>query len=212
MFLLHIHLSYQESSPRLLLPLSLSLFLSERLPPRIHITGSSRARVCPPNCETPSSVPRRHHHFSIRQTAAGSLTDSWLISHKLVLPLAHFFLFVSGSSSFHSPHAPFSRLQSLPGPHISFFFLQNATQQSLKKCHSCLLLLFCNFSVSLLFSWEFIYGALSSCPRLSRICLSVFAPLSVSLSLSPLHSIPLCCACLCTSACTWSVASGSLTC
>lgn len=60
----------------------------------------------------------------IHQTAAAaaSLTDSCFISHKLVLPLTHF-AFVSCSYSFHSPHA-LSRLPSLCGPHISFFFLQ----------------------------------------------------------------------------------------
>lgn len=53
----------------------------------------------------------------IHQTAAASLTDSCLISHKLVLPLTHTFSFVSRSYSFHSPHA-LSLLPSLSGPHI----------------------------------------------------------------------------------------------
>lgn len=118
---------------------------------------------------------------SIRQQPA-SLTDSCLISHKLVLPLTHFlFCFLLLLIPF-SP-CPLPPSISLWSSHF-IFLPTNATQQSLKKCHFCLLLLFCNFSVSLLFSWEFIYRWLLFCPQLSDLSVSVSLSMSVSLSLS----------------------------
>lgn len=118
-----------------------------------------------------------------------SLPDSCLISHKLVLPLTHFLF------CFSLLLIPFSTCPLLPSisPWSShFIFLPtNATQQSLKKCHFCLLLLFCNFFVSLLFSWEFIYRELFFCPQLSDLSVSVFlfVCLSVFVSDTPLfHS------------------------
>lgn len=162
------------------------------LPLRIRITGSSL--LCPPNCKN-SPLP---HLRPIHQTAAGSLPDSCLISHKLVLPLAHFFLFC-----FLLLLIPFSPCPLRPPPvslwSSHFIFLPtNATQQSLKKCHFCLLLLFCNFSVSLLFSWEFIYRMPFFCPQLSHLSVSLSLSVSPSLSLTLTHSISLSSGCLCT--------------
>lgn len=71
----------------------------------------------------PPPPPPQPNPSDSRQPARPTLADSGLISHKLVFPLTLFSLFVSCSCSFHSPHA-LSRLPSLPGPHISFFFLQ----------------------------------------------------------------------------------------
>lgn len=72
--------------------------------------------------QPPPVPPSSTSTQSIRQPPAGP-ADSGFISHKLVFPLTLFSLFVSCSCSFHSPHA-LARLPSLPGPHISFFFLQ----------------------------------------------------------------------------------------
>lgn len=147
----------------------------------------SRVLLCPPTWEKKKKKKSHAHPHtsaptqSIRQQPA-SLTDSCLISHKLVLPLTHFlFCFLLLLIPF-SP-CPLPPSISLWSSHF-IFLPTNATQQSLKKCHFCLLLLFCNFSVSLLFSWEFIYRWLLFCPQLSDLSVSVSLSMSVSLSLS----------------------------
>lgn len=107
---------------------------------------------------------------SIRQPPAG-LADSGLISHKLVFPLTLFSLFVSGSCSFHSPHA-LSRLPSLPGPHISFFFLQMPHSSPLRNV------------ISVFFFCSVISPCPSFSPGNSFIALSSAVPVSL-ISLSP---------------------------
>lgn len=154
-FLFYIHLPFLESS----------LFLKCRLKGSI-----SQVILCPTTCKT-----RSHPHLHpqpIHQTAAASLADSCLISHKLVLPLTHF-PFVSCSYSFHSPHA-LSRLPSLSGPHISFFFLQMPHSSPLRNVIS--VFSFCS--------------VISPCPSFSLgnssiVCCSSVPSSLISLSPSP---------------------------
>lgn len=151
---------------------------------KCRLKGSiSQVLLCPPTCKTqshPPPPPPPNPSDSSSQPA--SLTDSCLISHKLVLPLTHFlFCFLLLLIPF-SP-CPLPPSISLWSSHF-IFLPTNATQQSLKKCHFCLLLLFCNFSVSILFSWEFIYRWLFFCPQLSDLSVSVSFSMSVSPSLS----------------------------
>lgn len=146
-------------------------------PQRIHITGFFS--VHPP--AKPQSYPPTPPPNPSDSQQPASPTPC-LISHKLVVPLAHFlFCFMLLLIPF-SP-CPLQPSISLWSSHF-IFLPTNATQQSLKKCHFCLLLLFCNFSVSLLLSGEFIYRRLFFCPQLSDLSVSVFLLASVSLSLS----------------------------
>lgn len=138
---------------------------------KCRLKGSiSQVILCPTTCKT-----RSHPHLHpqpIHQTAAASLADSCLISHKLVLPLTHF-PFVSCSYSFHSPHA-LSRLPSLSGPHISFFFLQMPHSSPLRNVIS--VFSFCS--------------VISPCPSFSLgnssiVCCSSVPSSLISLSPSP---------------------------
>lgn len=138
---------------------------------KCRLKGSiSQVILCPTTCKT-QSHPHLHPQ-PIHQTAAASLADSCLISHKLVLPLTHF-PFVSCSYSFHSPHA-LSRLPSLSGPHISFFFLQMPHSSPLRNVIS--VFSFCS--------------VISPCPSFSLgnssiVCCSSVPSSLISLSPSP---------------------------
>lgn len=139
-------------------------------------------RFFPPSADLPRQPPPHPIHRTAASQPA-SLADFCLISHKLVLPLTHFlFCF----SLLLIPFSPCPLLPSISLWSSHFIFLPtNATQQSLKKCHFCLLLLFCNFSVSLLFTRECIYRSLFFCPQLSDLSVSSSLSVSVSPSLSP---------------------------